>query len=906
MVPRPHCIALGIAKVRVEMSKFIASLLGGGGAVLFAVLLTGCSLFQSSEGQSPDPKTSAPSVRTVPSSTDTPMPSPTPTATATSVPTPTSTATATNFPSPTPTPPATHTPTAAPSTITSPTATATPEPAPTPSGTPGPTDTYALAASAIPFFDEYLGEYEEWCRVLTSPPEWADNIESSTYGEVSAHYQKVLDAAPQTDPPDVVADWHHASVISIQLLLDVLGDYPKDALVDLSVFDDEGLTEEYIARLAEHMTPPDIEDLEDIDVFDKRIPSYVRKQMAPAGCVRYDHRARRDIVTLIEVEFPHATSIVAGEVVAGNLDDGLDYFRFDVEKGQMYAIGLISEPPEDWADGYVNEVGRYDAAGKALGYVPSSFAWNETYHDPGEYYFEVSGSPIPYRLKIIAVSDIIDDHGNRADDATDLTLGEPVTGTLEEWFDRDWFRFQAEEGRGYRIDLANLTDLRWTLFDSDQEPLLGSGQSSIWEAPVPGDYYINIWGQEADSAGAYILVINKAAVPDQPAPTAVPVQPAPTQAPQPAATAVPAQPAPTAAPPAQPAPIATPQAQAEPTPTAVRAQPAATAAPAVPKTRLQAVRDRGALVCASRSDLPGFVYLDTLGNIVGFDIDLCRAVAAAVLGDPNAIVIMEIISAARGSVLQSGKVDLLIGMVTWTSSRDAQWGDYPQTMFFDGQGFMVNKNLGISSALELKDATVCVTQGTRTELNLQDFSNQNNLNITPLTFEDTDAVVAAYESEQCDAFTNDLTQLAAVRSAFEDRDDHVILREAISDVPMGPVVPHGDAQWLNIVRTVMAILIHGEAYGITQNSVPSTSTNELIVDILLGIEGSFGQEYLGLSRTVAQDVLKGVGNYGEIYDRNLGPDGIDLPREGGRNALWADAPCRDCPKGGQIYAVPLR
>ena len=161
---------------------------------------------------------------------------------------------------------------------------------------------------------------------------------------------------------------------------------------------------------------------------------------------------------------------------------------------------------------------------------------------------------------------------------------------------------------------------------------------------------------------------------------------------------------------------------------------------------------------------------------------------------------------------------MLVRTVTWTTSRDAQWGNYAQTMFFDGQGFLVNKSLGISSALELKGATVCVTQGTTTELNLQDFSAQNDLGITPLTFEDTDAVVAAYQGGQCDAFTNDRSQLAAISSAFDNRADHVILPETISEEPLGPVVPHGDDQWFDIVKTVMSVLIYSEAYGVTSGS----------------------------------------------------------------------------------------
>ena len=324
------------------------------------------------------------------------------------------------------------------------------------------------------------------------------------------------------------------------------------------------------------------------------------------------------------------------------------------------------------------------------------------------------------------------------------------------------------------------------------------------------------------------------------------------------------------------------------------------------ESRLDRVKERGSVICASRNDVPGYGFLDGQGNNVGFDIDLCRALAAAVLGDSSAIEIRLITAAERGPTVQSGEVDMLVRTVTWTTSRDAQWGNYAQTMFYDGQGFMVNKSLGISSALELEGASVCVTQGTTTELNLKDFSNQNDLDIEPLTFEGTEAVVAAYEGGQCDAFTNDRSQLAAISTAFADRSAHVILPETISEEPLGPVVPHGDDQWFDIVKTVMGILIYSEAYGVTSSSVPTAKTGDTKVDRLFGTDGSFGQDSLGLSKTVAQDVIKAVGNYGEIYDRNLGPNGVNLPRENGRNALWASAPCSDCPKGGQIYAAPLR
>ncbi len=323
-------------------------------------------------------------------------------------------------------------------------------------------------------------------------------------------------------------------------------------------------------------------------------------------------------------------------------------------------------------------------------------------------------------------------------------------------------------------------------------------------------------------------------------------------------------------------------------------------------SRLETVMERGKVICASRNDVPGYGYLDADGNNVGFDIDLCRALAAAVLGDPNAFEIRLISAAERGPTVQSGEVDMLVRTVTWTTSRDAQWGNYAQTMFYDGQGFIVKKDLDITSALELKDAPVCVTQGTTTELNLQDFSNQYDLNITALTFEDTDLVVAAYESQQCDALTNDRSQLAAISTAFADRSAHVILPETISEEPLGPVVPHGDEQWYDIVKAVMGMLIYAEAYGVTSDNVPTAETGDTVVDRLFGLSGSYGQETLGLSQTAAQDVIGNVGNYGEIYERNLGAEGINLPRENGRNALWSDARCTDCPKGGQIYAAPLR
>ena len=330
------------------------------------------------------------------------------------------------------------------------------------------------------------------------------------------------------------------------------------------------------------------------------------------------------------------------------------------------------------------------------------------------------------------------------------------------------------------------------------------------------------------------------------------------------------------------------------------------AGPSGESSRLERVKERGTLICATGNDTPGFGFVDEDGNNVGFDLDLCRAVAAAVLGDPNAVEFRIVDPAERGPILQAGEVDMLSTVTTWTSSRDAQWGNFTQTMFYDGQGFMASRSLGVGSALELRNASVCVTQGTTTELNLQDFSNEANLNMTAVTFEDSQAALSSYQSGQCDVFTTDRSALSSLLGTFPNPGDHVILPDTISEEPLGPVVPHGDEQWYDIAKTVMAILIYAEAFGIGMDNVPTAVTGDSELDRLFGLEGSYAQETLGLSRTVAQDVIRGVGNYGEIYDRNLGPGGINLPREGGRNALWADAPCQDCPKGGQIYAAPLR
>ena len=258
-------------------------------------------------------------------------------------------------------------------------------------------------------------------------------------------------------------------------------------------------------------------------------------------------------------------------------------------------------------------------------------------------------------------------------------------------------------------------------------------------------------------------------------------------------------------------------------------------------SRLAQVQDRGKVICASRNDVPGYGSLDDSGRNVGFDIDLCRAVAAAVLGDPEAIEIQFITAAERGPTIQSGEVDVLVRTVTWTTSRDAQWGNYAQTMFYDGQGFMVPADLGVTSAYELGGAAVCVTSGTTTELNMADFFRQNNMEYNPQVFEDTDIVLSSYESGACDVFTNDRSQLAALRTSLQDPDSHVILPETISEEPLGPVVPHGDDQWFDIVKTVMSGLIYAEGYGINSENVSAkASGDDVKAKRLLGTEGTIG------------------------------------------------------------------
>ena len=316
---------------------------------------------------------------------------------------------------------------------------------------------------------------------------------------------------------------------------------------------------------------------------------------------------------------------------------------------------------------------------------------------------------------------------------------------------------------------------------------------------------------------------------------------------------------------------------------------------------LAAVQERGQLVCGVNGALPGFSFLDeSTGENTGFDADYCRAIAAAVLGDPEAVEFRSVSTDQRGPLLQSGDIDVLIRNTTWTVSRDTSWGLFAPTTFYDGQAIMVNSTLTDATEVDdLEGATVCVQSGTTTELNLTDRLGDA---ITPQVFPDIDPTYAAYEEGRCDAVTSDRSQLVARRTAFENPDDHLILEEVMSKEPLGPVAPLGDDQWFNIVRWTVYATIEAEELGVTQDNVADmaeTSTNP-VVQRLLGVTPEGAEPFesgLGLEPDWVVDVISAVGNYGEIYDRNLGP-GTPFELERGLNALWTD--------DGLLYAPPYR
>jgi general L-amino acid transport system substrate-binding protein len=305
------------------------------------------------------------------------------------------------------------------------------------------------------------------------------------------------------------------------------------------------------------------------------------------------------------------------------------------------------------------------------------------------------------------------------------------------------------------------------------------------------------------------------------------------------------------------------------------------------------------VICAGRTDLLGFGYLDDAGRNIGMDIDLCRAIAGAIFGDGEAIEIVAITAADRGPILQTGEVDVLIRNVTWTSSRDAQWGNFTVVTFYDGQGYMVRKDSGIFTQADMNGASVCVTSGTTTEKNLADDFRQRGFEFEAVIFEDTASVYGAYFDGRCDVTTSDKSQLAAIRAGADDPEAHTILSPTISKEPLTPAVPHGDDQWLDLVKLVMFGLINAEELGVTQSTVDELMASDQIpVRRLLGEEGDWGYSDVGLSPDALANAIKAVGNYGEIYNRYMGPNGIafSLPRQ--LNELWSN--------GGLIYAPPVK
>lgn len=310
---------------------------------------------------------------------------------------------------------------------------------------------------------------------------------------------------------------------------------------------------------------------------------------------------------------------------------------------------------------------------------------------------------------------------------------------------------------------------------------------------------------------------------------------------------------------------------------------------------LQQVQDRGRLVCGVNGGLPGFSNLESDGSWTGFDVDFCRAIAAAVLGDPQAVEFVPLTAAERLVALQTGEVDVLIRNTTWSLTRDTQAAvDFAPTTFFDGQGFMVRKDLGVTDLEDLDGASICVTAGTTTELNLADTLRARGVDFTPVVFEEIDTVYTAYEQGRCDAVTSDKSQLAGRRSVFAHPDDHVILEATISKEPLGPATAHGDNAWHDLVTWVVFATFFAEEYGITQANVESfrESTNPEIARFM-GSSGNMG-ELLGVRPDWAVQVIRAVGNYAEIFERNLAP--LGLPR--GSNRQWTD--------GGLLYAMPFR
>ncbi|MEM7758335.1 MAG: amino acid ABC transporter substrate-binding protein, partial [Cyanobacteria bacterium P01_A01_bin.40] len=311
-------------------------------------------------------------------------------------------------------------------------------------------------------------------------------------------------------------------------------------------------------------------------------------------------------------------------------------------------------------------------------------------------------------------------------------------------------------------------------------------------------------------------------------------------------------------------------------------------------SRLSTVKNRGSLVCGVNGQLPGFSFVDQNGEYSGLDVDLCRAVAAALFDDPSQVEFRDLGAQERFVAVQSGEVDLLSRNTTWTLSRDTSVGmEFAPTTFYDGQGLLVTNASNISDLNDLDGKSVCVLSGTTNEQNLADRMGKLGLSYSPVVFEDVDLMYAAYEQGRCEVATSDRSQLTARRAVLAKPEAHQVLEVVLSKEPLGPLTANGDANWFDVVKWVTYAMIQGEELGINSQNVASfAQTEDPEIRRFLGTEGNLGED-MGLPNDFAQNIIKHVGNYGEVYQRNIGePFGL----ERGLNALWTD--------GGLMYSPP--
>ena len=315
---------------------------------------------------------------------------------------------------------------------------------------------------------------------------------------------------------------------------------------------------------------------------------------------------------------------------------------------------------------------------------------------------------------------------------------------------------------------------------------------------------------------------------------------------------------------------------------------------------LDDVKARGTLNCGVTTGVPGFAEPDSSGEWQGFDVAVCRAVAAAVLGDPSAVTFVPTTGKTRFTALASGEIDMLARNTTWTFSRDTDLGfNFTGVNYYDGQGFMVPADLGVASATELDGATVCIQTGTTTELNLADYFRVNGMSYEPVPIETGAEAVQQFLAGACDVYTTDRSALAAQRAGFETPDDYMLLPEVVSKEPLGPLVRHGDDQWFDIVKWTLNALISAEELGVTQANVEemaASAGDNPEINRLLGTEGELGA-MIGLDASWAADAIAAGGNYGEVFDSNIG-EGTAIGLARGLNAQYTD--------GGLIYSPPFR